>query len=251
MFTLTTERLVLRDFTAADEGAVHQYASDPAVCRYVDWGPNTPAVTRAFLADAALEAALVERRTFTLAITSKADGTVIGSVAVWEVSAAHRRAELGFVVNPKFQGRGYASEAGRAVLGLAFARLRSPGSTASAGNVSSGEFGVGVGAHQNRNGGGGANEGTHGDPGDRGGFAAFCCNTTRRRTARDHVISLRVTFPGPGAILEPCSRMPCSSTRPAGPLCSITRPFLGTGTASRSGPTTSTCRIRSRRSEVG
>lgn len=123
MFTLTTERLVLRDFTAADEDAVHQYASDPAVCRYVDWGPNTPAVTRAFLADAALEAALVERRTFTLAITSKADGTVIGSVAVWEVSAAHRRAELGFVVNPKSQGRGYASEAGSAVLGLAFARL--------------------------------------------------------------------------------------------------------------------------------
>lgn len=123
MFTLTTERLVLRDFAAADEGAVHQYASDPAVCRYVDWGPNTPAVTRAFLADAALEAALVERRTFTLAITSKADGAVIGSVAVWEVSAAHRRAELGFVVNPKFQGRGYASEAGRAVLEFAFARF--------------------------------------------------------------------------------------------------------------------------------
>ncbi|EQM34314.1 hypothetical protein N601_06955 [Rhodococcus erythropolis DN1] len=80
-------------------------------------------MTRAFLADTALEAELVERRTFTLAITSKADGTVIGSVAVWEVSVAHRRAELGFVVNPKFQGRGYASEAGSAVVGLAFARL--------------------------------------------------------------------------------------------------------------------------------
>ncbi len=81
-------------------------------------------MTRAFLADAALEAALVERRTFTLAITSKADGTVIGSVAVWEVSAVHRRAELGFVVDPKFQGRGYASEAGgRAVLEFAFARF--------------------------------------------------------------------------------------------------------------------------------
>ena len=86
-------------------------------------GRTPPPVTRAFLADAALEAALVERRTFTLAITSKADGAVIGSVAVWEVSAAHRRAELGFVLNPKFQGRGYASEAGRAVLEFAFARF--------------------------------------------------------------------------------------------------------------------------------
>ncbi|UJC76871.1 N-acetyltransferase [Rhodococcus erythropolis] len=123
MFTLTTERLVLRDFTLGDEDAVHQYASDPVVCRYVDWGPNTLAVTREFLADATLEAAGVERRSFTLAITSKVDGTVIGSVAVWEVSAAHRRAELGFVVNPKFQGQGCASEAGSAVLELAFARL--------------------------------------------------------------------------------------------------------------------------------
>ncbi|MDI9903412.1 GNAT family protein [Rhodococcus sp. IEGM 1409] len=123
MFTLTTERLVLRDFTPEDEEAVHEYASDPAVCRYVDWGPNAPAVTRAFLADAALEAGFVERRSFTLAITSRADGAVIGSVAAWEVSAAHRRAELGFVVNPKFQGQGYASEAGRAVLELACSRL--------------------------------------------------------------------------------------------------------------------------------
>ena len=61
MFTLTTECLVLRDFTLGDEDAVHQYASDPVVCRYVDWGPNTLAVTREFLADATLEAAGVER----------------------------------------------------------------------------------------------------------------------------------------------------------------------------------------------
>ena len=34
-------RLTLRDFVAADEAAVHAYASDPVVTRFLVWGPNT------------------------------------------------------------------------------------------------------------------------------------------------------------------------------------------------------------------
>lgn len=37
---LTTECLILREFKEKDWQAVHEYASDPEVVRYLTWGPN-------------------------------------------------------------------------------------------------------------------------------------------------------------------------------------------------------------------
>jgi RimJ/RimL family protein N-acetyltransferase len=45
----TTDRLLLRAFRASDLAAVHAYASDPAVVRFMDWGPNAMAETRAYV----------------------------------------------------------------------------------------------------------------------------------------------------------------------------------------------------------
>jgi [ribosomal protein S5]-alanine N-acetyltransferase len=45
---LMTERLILRDFDRADRKAVHSYASDPDVVRYVEWGPNSEEETKNF-----------------------------------------------------------------------------------------------------------------------------------------------------------------------------------------------------------
>ena len=39
--TLTTERLEMREWTLADYAAVHAYATDPDVVRYMSFGPNT------------------------------------------------------------------------------------------------------------------------------------------------------------------------------------------------------------------
>ena len=46
---LQTGRLVLRELTDSDFGAVHAYASDPEVVRYMPWGPNSEAETREFI----------------------------------------------------------------------------------------------------------------------------------------------------------------------------------------------------------
>ncbi len=46
---LATPRLLLREFRGADHAAVHEFASDPEVVRYTDWGPNDPQDTAAFL----------------------------------------------------------------------------------------------------------------------------------------------------------------------------------------------------------
>lgn len=46
---IETERLILRDFLPEDGEQVQTYARDPEVVRYLDWGPNTPEETRAFI----------------------------------------------------------------------------------------------------------------------------------------------------------------------------------------------------------
>ncbi|MGW5365317.1 GNAT family N-acetyltransferase [Actinopolymorpha pittospori] len=120
MIEISTERLVLRDFRTTDEQAVHEFASDPAVCRHTDWGPNSPDDTRLFIREAVDEAASPNRDSFTLAMSMNPSGVVVGSCSVWVESASHRRAGLGFVVAPAHQGRGYASEAGKALLDFAF-----------------------------------------------------------------------------------------------------------------------------------
>jgi len=49
LFSIRTPRLLLRPFTQDDFDAVHAYATDAAVVRFMDWGPNTPEETQTAL----------------------------------------------------------------------------------------------------------------------------------------------------------------------------------------------------------
>lgn len=121
-----TARLLLRPFTGDDAENVHVYASDPAVCRFTDWGPNTREMTEAWVAEAASVGAPAH-----WAITLKDDavgtagripaGTVVGGVGVYGKDRAPMDEtpdvrELGWVVRRDLWGRGIATEAVRAVI---------------------------------------------------------------------------------------------------------------------------------------
>ena len=73
-----TERLILRDAELADAEAVHQYAADPDVVRYLSWGPNDLERTRQVLQLRAAEQTDPARRAFELMIVEKASGDVVG-----------------------------------------------------------------------------------------------------------------------------------------------------------------------------
>jgi RimJ/RimL family protein N-acetyltransferase len=55
-----------------------------------------------------------------LAVVEKQTGTLVGDVVLFWHSAEHRGGEIGYVINPDHTGRGYATEAARALLALAF-----------------------------------------------------------------------------------------------------------------------------------
>lgn len=120
---LSTPRLLLRELHPDDHGGVHAFAADPAVTRHTDWGPNTPEDTAAFLAEAVRDAGARPRRRYTLAVVERDRGMIAGSAELFVVSPAHRRGELGYALARRCWGRGYATEAARALLAFGFGPL--------------------------------------------------------------------------------------------------------------------------------
>ncbi|MEU8657682.1 GNAT family N-acetyltransferase [Actinoplanes philippinensis] len=117
MTELTTTRLLLRPFRPGDADAVHAYASDPEVVRHMDWGPNTPAETEAFVAGAVHPADGVHP------FAVEHGGRLIGAVELRVTSRIHARAEFGYTLARSAWGQGFATEAAIAVLAFAFDRI--------------------------------------------------------------------------------------------------------------------------------
>jgi RimJ/RimL family protein N-acetyltransferase len=112
---LTTERLVLRRFRAADAETLAAYRSDPEIARYQSWDAPYP-LDQARSMIAGMAADDPERRGwFQYAIERTADRAHIGDVAV-KLHENRRQAEIGFSLAAAYHGQGYATEAVRAVL---------------------------------------------------------------------------------------------------------------------------------------
>lgn len=115
--TITTPRLTLRPLTTADAATTFAYAGDPANTRYMLFLPYSN------LAEAMAELAKMEqkmtqspRRDYFFAI--EAEGEHIGEISL-ELTADLSEAELGWILRRDCQGKGYMTEAARAVLRFA------------------------------------------------------------------------------------------------------------------------------------
>jgi len=120
---LHTRRLTLRDFREADWQAVHRYAVDPEVVRYMAWGPNTEAETQEFVRRTLEHQAAEPRRHFGLAVTLNPDGRLIGACNITAAGTDDRGGYIGYVLRRDHWRQGYATEAARALLGFGFGSL--------------------------------------------------------------------------------------------------------------------------------
>ncbi len=120
--TLETGRLVLRPFTLDDAPAIHAHVSqwDVASTTLNIPHPYEPGMAESWVRTHAISAAAGDG--FTLAITERAAGTLVGSIGlrVWE---AHGRGELGYWIGKPYWGRGYVTEAAGAVMAYGFGTL--------------------------------------------------------------------------------------------------------------------------------
>ncbi|GAA1963571.1 GNAT family protein [Nocardioides panacihumi] len=124
-YPIETERLLLRPLSPDDVDAVHAYQSLDEVCAYLPYEPRSRDEVEKRLHDPdftrrELDA---EKQVLLLGIELKETGQVIGDVLLMWHSELHRAGELGYELHPDHWGRGYAPEACREVLRLAFDEL--------------------------------------------------------------------------------------------------------------------------------
>ena len=117
---IETERLVLRPFEPGDLAAVHDIHRRPEMVRWLyEEAARTLEEDRPWL-EGRIRRVRFGLTGDGLGFAAVHDGTVIGDLSLTLSSAEHRQGEIGFLVHPDHQGRGYATEAAGALLDLAF-----------------------------------------------------------------------------------------------------------------------------------
>jgi RimJ/RimL family protein N-acetyltransferase len=121
---IETERLVLRPFEEGDFDALLSMQSSADVTRLLYWGPRNQDEVRESLAKKIAARAIHEEGdAISLAGVSRGTGELVADVVLWLAGAVHQQGEIGYIVPPEHAGHGYATEATRPLLEIAFDRL--------------------------------------------------------------------------------------------------------------------------------
>ena len=118
---LETERLVLRPFEAGDLDALYKIYSDAEVSRWLYHEPRSLEETRELLGrKIALDRFTAVDQWISAAVIERESRQFVGDVVLHWVNDEHKTGEIGFSFDPASQGRGYATEAARALIDLGF-----------------------------------------------------------------------------------------------------------------------------------
>ena len=119
MPTLSTERLTLRKMLVGDCYDMNEYARRADVTEYLTWSPH-PNVdyTKEYLAYLSHHYTLGDF--YDWALILKEENKMIGTCGFTRFSFPNDSAEVGYVLNPEYRGRGLAPEALTEVLRFGF-----------------------------------------------------------------------------------------------------------------------------------
>jgi RimJ/RimL family protein N-acetyltransferase len=120
---IVTDRLILRDLGPADAEVMMQYRSEPDVSRFQSWEPSSVEQLRSYFEKLARMDPDTPGAWYQLGIALRSSGELIGDCGI-HILDDPRLAEIGITVAPRFQRRGYATEALRAIVGYLFGKLR-------------------------------------------------------------------------------------------------------------------------------
>lgn len=120
---MKTERLILRKILVRDTDDMFEYARRADVTRYLAWSPHPSRnYTKEYLEYIATRYAAGEF--YDWAVTEAKTGKMIGTCGFTKFDYSSNSAEVGYVLNPVFWGRGYAHESLEAVLEFGFTNLK-------------------------------------------------------------------------------------------------------------------------------
>lgn len=113
---IKTNRLLIREFKFKDWQAVYAYTSDINVMRYIPEGVFTEKDAKEFVSNNTGD----DAEKFPVILIE--ENILIGHIVFHKYFGEHTY-EIGWVFNPKYQNKGYASEAARAVLKYGFKEM--------------------------------------------------------------------------------------------------------------------------------
>ncbi|MFD1884225.1 GNAT family N-acetyltransferase [Paenibacillus wenxiniae] len=116
-----TERLTIRDMVDQDWVSIHRYTSMPEVTVHTAWGPNTEQDTQRYVQDVLRMQQASPRTGYEFVLCLKEEGILIGGAGLHITEQTN--AELGYVLHPAYQGKGYITEACSALIELGFHKL--------------------------------------------------------------------------------------------------------------------------------
>ncbi len=120
---ITTNRLLIRDFSAADWAETLVYQRDPRYLRFYPWTDRSEAEVKGFIQGFIDQQTERPRRKFQLAIVLSENGRLIGNCGIRRKEHNEWEADIGFELSPEFWGQGFATEAGNAMMEFGFSEL--------------------------------------------------------------------------------------------------------------------------------
>lgn len=119
---IETERLLLRPLKESDVNEIFQLRSDETINKYIDRAPaESTDDALAFIHK--IQAFSNNRQTLYWAITIKGSEQLAGTIVFWNFNHEERKAELGYELLPRHQGKKYMQEALKKVINLGFHQL--------------------------------------------------------------------------------------------------------------------------------
>lgn len=120
---LVGERVTLEPLRDDDLEPLYAMQSDPEVCRYLLYEPRTREQVEEVLARDAGRTRLAEPDDYLQPAIRDEHGRFVGTMYLVLKSVDDRTAEIGWILLPDAQGRGYAAEAARLLLDFCFEQL--------------------------------------------------------------------------------------------------------------------------------
>lgn len=118
MKTLESERLILRKWNKTDIKDFHEYGKSSIVGPLAGWKPHANIEESKEI----LESFIKSKEVYALYL--KSENKIIGSIGIHKKNYTMEVRELGFVLNPKYWGRGFMPEAVKRVLHYCFTELQ-------------------------------------------------------------------------------------------------------------------------------
>lgn len=123
---IKTERLNLREIEIADGGEILFLRSNKAVTKFIERPEErqTKTLEAAVKFIKELQVAFSNQESISWGITLKNNPQIIGTICLWNFSNTNKTAEVGYDLNPFFQGQGLMDEALKRVIDYGFGKLK-------------------------------------------------------------------------------------------------------------------------------